>query len=133
VTRRALASIAAALAGAVLFVGCGAADRDIDPDASEVLQGQVASARAAVAAGDPQRASRLLRAIDDTVGGLRADAAISDRKAADVLAALGEVQDALHAWVATSTTASTSTTLPEGGDRDRGRDGNNDDEDEDDG
>jgi hypothetical protein len=129
--------MAAGLAGAILLAGCGAADREIDPDASEVLQGQVASARAAVAAGDPQRANRLLQAIDDTVGGLRAEHAISDRKAADVLSALGDVQDALHAWVATSTTTSTSTTstttstLPEDDDRHRGRDQDDEDEDDD--
>jgi hypothetical protein len=116
----------------VVLAGCGESRSGIDRDASEILQSQVSSARAAIAAGDPTRASQLLQAVDDTVASLRADHLISDRKAADVLAALGATEDALHGWAATSTTTTIATTTttapappPDGRGRGRGGDGDN--------
>ena len=109
-TRAGAGIVAVVIAAAFALAACGESGSGIDRDASEILQAQVKSARAAVAAGDPARAGQLLQAVDDTVASLRADHLISDRKAADVLAALGATQDALHSWVASSTT--TSTTVP---------------------
>jgi hypothetical protein len=119
------ASSSLMLAGALLLAGCGESGSGLDKDAAEILQAQVTSARAAVAAGDPVRAGQLLQAVDDTVASLRADHLISDRKAAEVLGTLGETQDALHAWAATSTTTTTTPppTVPEEDDHGgRGRD-----------
>ena len=107
-TRAGIAAVV--IAASFALAACGESGSGIDRDASEILQAQVKSARAAVAAGDPARAGQLLQAVDDTVASLRNDHLISDRKAADVLAALGATQDALHSWVASSTTTSTTTT-----------------------
>jgi hypothetical protein len=130
---RVATSTASALVCAVVLgvAGCGGSNDGIEPEASEVLQAQVASARAAVAAGDPVRATQLLQAVDDTVASLRAEHAISDRKAADVLAALGDTQDALHAWIASSTTTTTTTTTTSAPptDDDRGKDQGGEDDD----
>jgi hypothetical protein len=112
-TRAGAGIVAVVITAAFALAACGESGSGIDRDASEILQAQVKSARAAVAAGDPARAGQLLQAVDDTVASLRADHLISDRKAADVLSALGATQDALHSWVASSTTTSTtSTTVP---------------------
>ena len=109
-TRVGATSVVAVCAVALIAVsGCGSSGSSIDRQASHVLEAQVTSARAAVAAGQPGRAAQLLQAVDDTVASLRQDHLISDRKAADVLAALGDTQDALHRWTATSTTTSTTT------------------------
>ena len=95
---------------AVLCSACGGSGQSIAPDGAKLLQAEVASARGAVAHGDAGRAAAQLQAIENTVGNLRAQHLISDRRAAAVLAALGDTQDALRQWLTTSTTATTSTT-----------------------
>jgi hypothetical protein len=123
---RALSIVVAGALALLVLSGCGGSGRAIDPQASHVLAAQVASARAAVADGQPARAAQLLQAVDDTVASLRQDHLISDRKAADVLAALGDTEDALHHWTATSTTTSTTTTTapPPAPKGDKGHHGN---------
>lgn len=66
-----------------------------------VLRGEVANARAD-ARRAPVPASELLDAVDRTVAGMRARDQISDQHAADVLAALGDAQDALRHWYRTT-------------------------------
>jgi hypothetical protein len=97
------------LSAALLCSACGSS-QPISPDAAKLLQSQVASARLAVAQGDSGRAALVLQGIENTVGNLRAQHMITDRRAAAVLAALGDTQDALRSWVATSTTTTSTTT-----------------------
>jgi hypothetical protein len=95
------------LAGA-LVGGCGGDHRAIDANGKRLLDAEIANARQAAAAGDMVRASALLTAVDDTVRGLRARDMITDQRAAEILAALGDTQDALRHYA--DTTRSTSTT-----------------------
>jgi hypothetical protein len=99
-----LGAVALVVASATSMVACGGSSRAIDPRGAQLLEAEVALARQAVATGDLNRASTLLRAVEDTVGGLRAQRKISDRRAAEVLVALGDVEDSLRTWVSTSTT-----------------------------
>jgi hypothetical protein len=106
-------AIVAALA--IIVVGsCGGQDRALDPRGAQLLQAEVGVARDAVARGDIFRAAAMLQAIDDTVSGLRTEGQISDRRAAEVLAALGDVQDGLRSWLSTSTTPPPATAAPAG-------------------
>ena len=110
VVRRVFVFALGVLSVAVLCSACGGSGQSIAPDGAKLLQAEVAAARGAVAHGDPGRAAVQLQAIENTVGSLRAQHLISDRRAAAVLAALGDTQDALRQWLTTSTTATTSTT-----------------------
>jgi hypothetical protein len=92
-----------ALAGA-----CGGAP-GIDPRGAALLDAQVAAARDAARHGDFARATTLLHAVDDSVQSLRAREMISDRRAIEVLVALGDTQDALRGYVATSKPTTTTT------------------------
>jgi hypothetical protein len=89
---------------------CGGASHDMDPRSAKLLDAQIAAARDAAAHGDYARAATLLHSVDDTVGALRAQRMVSDRRAADILAATGETQAALRRYVVTSTTTTTTTT-----------------------
>jgi hypothetical protein len=77
----------------VAAVGCGGAP---DDDAAlAVLSQQVEMARVAVVAGDDARAALMVEEIDAAVRRFREQGRISDRRAAAVLAALGDLEAAL--------------------------------------
>jgi hypothetical protein len=113
------------IAGGFFVSGCGGDDRTLDPRGAQLLQAEVGIARDALARGDIFRAAAMLQAVEDTVSGLRTEGQISDRRAAEVLAALGEVQDSVRSWLATSTTVAppTTATTPQAGEGDNDADG----------
>lgn len=121
---------AAALVGVALVAGCDGATTHIDDQAAALLQAEIRMARDAAASGDVPRAAALLESVDDTVARLRDDGRLSDSRAAAVLAALGDVEDALTSWAATTTTTTTTTTSPPpadgDGDEDRDDEGKGD-------
>jgi hypothetical protein len=98
-----------ALALALLLVGCGGAGH-LDSRGATLLDAQIGAARQAAAQGDIVRAGVLVQAAEDTVNSLRARHWIDDRRAASILAAIGDTQDALRAYAATSTTTATNPT-----------------------
>jgi hypothetical protein len=118
------ASVPFVLISALLSAGCGGGDRALDPRGGQLLQAEVNVARDAVARGDMFRAAAMLQAIEDTVSGLRTEGQISDRRAAEVLAALGDVQDSYRSWLSTSTTVAPPTTAAPRNDDDSDHDGN---------
>jgi hypothetical protein len=101
--------LAALLLAALLVSSCGADHRAINANGKRLLDAEIAGARQAAAAGDMAKAAALLTAVDETVRGLRARDDISDQRAAEVLAALGDAQDALRSY---ADARSTSTTTP---------------------
>ena len=102
--------LAVIVVAAALLTGCGGDHRAIDANGKRLLDAEIAGARQAAAAGDVARASTLLTAVDDTVHGLRARDMITDQRAAEVLAALGDAQDALRHFA--DSTSTTTTTVP---------------------
>lgn len=81
------------------LTACASPDRSVDRRGAQLLDAEVSAARQALAHGDATRAATLLRSVEDTVSGLRASRRISDGRAAEILAAVGDAQDALRAWM----------------------------------
>jgi hypothetical protein len=107
-----LTAVLTLCASTALVGACGGA-RGIEPRGAQLLDAQVAAARDAARGGDYARATTLLHAVDDSVQHLRARELISDRRAIEILVALGDTQDALRGYVATSKrTTTTTTTAP---------------------
>lgn len=100
-TRRRKSIVALLLMAAVGVAACGPVDRGsghdaIGSDAIAVLQSEVAAAREAAEQRDIPRATTLVGAVEDTVNGLRAQGRLDDLRAAEILAAVGRVQDQLR-------------------------------------
>ena len=95
-----------------LVSGCGGEHRAIDANGKRLLDAEIAGARQAAAAGDTARAAALLTAVDDTVHGLRSRDKITDQRAAEILAALGDAQDALRTYADTTSTTTTTVAPP---------------------
>jgi hypothetical protein len=107
--------LAIVVVAAALLSSCGGDHRAIDANGKRLLDAEIAGARQAAAAGDMARASALLTAVDDTVHGLRTRDKITDQRAAEILAALGDAQDALRTYAdatSTTTTLVPATTVP---------------------
>ncbi len=106
----------ATLACVLLVASCGGSGGHLDARGATLLNAQVSAARQAAARGDIERAAVLIHAVEDTVNSLRARGWIDDRRAASILAAVGDTQDALRSYAATSTTRATvpttTTTVP---------------------
>lgn len=104
--------IATVVVAAALLSSCGGDHRAIDANGKRLLNAEIAGARQAAAAGDMTKASALLTAVDDTVHGLRARDMITDQRAAEILAALGDAQDALRNYANATSTSTTATPAP---------------------
>lgn len=92
---RAAAVVAATVAVVVLGAGCGAGRGPIDQRVQSRLEEQAQLARAALADGDLARAAELLDGIGATVSRARDDGRVSDQRVAEILGALGAVEDEL--------------------------------------
>ena len=95
---------------ALSVASCGGGGSHLDARGATLLDAQISAARQAAARGDIARAGVLVQAVEDTVNSLRARDWIDDRRAASILAAVGDTQDALRKYAATSTTVATNTT-----------------------
>jgi hypothetical protein len=110
----------------VLFAGaCGDNGTEITQDGSKLLHAQIAGARAAAAQGDYARAKAGLRAVETTVSELRKREWVTDRKAAEILAAVGATEDALAPYM-TAVVATPTTSAPPPTKQDTGEHGGND-------
>lgn len=83
----------AALVAAVALVGCGSPD--LSPEASRALSHEVAAAREAAEAGQPEVAASRLDRLREQVQRLREAGELSDERAEEVLAAAEQVDEAL--------------------------------------
>jgi len=116
--RRAVVTASTLLLGA-LFGACGGKESLSDRAGADLMAG-VARVRAAAGAGDRTRASTELAAVRTAVDRYRGQGEISSERAADVLAAAGEVEARLSllsppptpapATTTTTTTITTTTT-----------------------
>lgn len=139
-----MALLLAATLVAATSVACGRDEQDLSDRAAAELQAGVARVRAAAEAGNGAGAGAELAALRSAVDRYRGQGQISSGRAADMLAAAGEVESRLSLLAppapARATTTTTATTVrrppvePEGGkedDEDRGRKGGGKKKDED--
>jgi hypothetical protein len=103
-------AVVIACAAALAAAGCGSDAGEIDAHGLTLLRAEVRGARLAAAQQDYTRARTLLQAVEDTVNALRDRDMVSDRRAAAILAALGETEDALRRLIPPR--ASTTTAAP---------------------
>jgi hypothetical protein len=106
------------LAGLVVVAGlglvlaaCGGDSPSMTGDASTQLRERVTAVRTAVETRDADGAASALDALRQAVDHLRRDDALSDERAADILAAASAVDDQL-VTITTTTTTTTTTTVP---------------------
>ncbi len=108
------AGMALALLFATTLLACGSKDRGLSDQAAADLQAGVARVRAAAVGGDRAGASGQLAALRGAVDRHRSQGQISAGRAADVLAAAGEVEARLALLAApppTTATPNTTTTV----------------------
>lgn len=94
---RSLTVVLVLVLGACCVAACGSNDH-LDGRGARIVDAQIVAARQAAAQGDAPRALTLLRAVEDSVNSLRARRWITDRRAAGILAAVGDAQDAVRAY-----------------------------------
>ena len=108
--KRLLATLAVGITLATL-AACGGSSPPMNGDAAKELQTRVTAVRTAVVARDADGAERALADLRQAVTRLRRDDALSDERAAELLAAAGDVDDQL-VTITTTTTTTTTTTAP---------------------
>jgi hypothetical protein len=105
VTARTAATLACVSAATALLGACGGNTTQLDARGATLLRAQIAAARDAAVHGDDVKTMTLLRAIDDSVDSLRRQDLVSDQRAALILSAVGDVEDALRSHVAARVSA----------------------------
>jgi hypothetical protein len=128
--------IAAAMVIALIAVACGGDDNQMLGDARARLAPLVQEVRNRVESFDPDGARSALAGVRETVATLRAEDAIDEQRASEILAAAADVENrlTLTPTTTTSTTTTTTTTAPStvpapddedrtGDDRGKGNDG----------
>ena len=106
--KRAAPFLASVVVVAVLGA-CGGDSAPMSDKAATQLRARVTAVRTAVEARDVDGAGRALDALRQAVDRLRGENALSDGRAADILAAASAVNDQL---VTVTTTTTTTTTVP---------------------
>ena len=126
--RRAAMAMTTALLLVLGFLACGGEEKGLSDQAAADLQAGVARVRAKAGAGDRAGAAGELAAVRAAVDRYRGQGQISEGRAADVLAAAGEVEARLALVVppapppAPATTTTTAGRAPGGGADDENKD-----------
>lgn len=98
------------VAGLAMLAACDGGSPSMDDGAAVELRAGVTAVRTAVVARDADGAERAVDDLRQTVHRLRRDEALSDERAADILAAASDVDDQLVTITTTTTTTTTTAT-----------------------